>query len=197
MRRIGKGEYGYIAYARRMAVIRTVVMFVLCLSVFAIGYLTTGTRRNLLTIVAVLGCLPASKSMVNVIMFMRARGCTADAHEQIEGVMAPLRETAGPVFADAYDLYLTAYQANYPLSHVIAGRGMVTGLCESAGADTSACEKHIEGHLRADGIKDMTVKIYNATDKYISRLKAMTELETREGDTGGAAVLATLKAISL
>ncbi|MCR4597234.1 MAG: hypothetical protein K5673_10670 [Lachnospiraceae bacterium] len=197
MHKISKGEYGYITYTRRMAVIRTVVMFVLCLSVFAIGYLTSGTRRNLLTIVAVLGCLPASKSLVNVIMFIKAHGCSADAHDRIEGVMDSVRKVGEPVFADAYDLYLTAYQSDYPLSHVIAGRGMVTGLCESGRVDISACEKHIEEHLRADGIKDMTVKIYTGADKYTSRLKAITELETREGDTGGAAVLATLKAISL
>ncbi len=197
MHRISKGEYGYIAYARRMAVIRTVVMFVLCLSVFAIGYLTTGTRKNLLTIVAVLGCLPASKSLVNVIMFIRAHGCSADAHERIAGVMDTLHQGGEQIFADAYDLYLTSYQSNYPISHIIAGRGMVTGLCETPETDVPACEKHIDEHLKADGIKDRTVKIYTDIDKYTSRLKAMTGLEARDGDTGATAVVATLKAISL
>lgn len=197
MHRISKGEYGYISYARKMAIIRTVVMFVLCLAVFAIGYLTTGTRKNLLTIVAVLGCLPASKSLVNVIMFMRAHGCSPEAKEKIESQIGPAEEAGSFPYAEAYDLYLTSYQTNYPISHVLAGRGMVTGLCEAAGVDASACEKHIDEHLKADGIKDLTVKIYTDIDKYTSRIKAMTELEEREGDIGGVDVLATLKAISL
>ena len=34
------------------------------------GYVTTKTKLNLLTVVAVLGCLPASRILVNLIMVM-------------------------------------------------------------------------------------------------------------------------------
>ena len=197
MKKIIKGEYGYIAYARRMAIVRTVVMFVLCASVFVIGYVTTGTRRNLLTIVAVLGCLPASKSLVNVIMFMRAIGCSESAHERIEEIIGDARKAGTFLFADAYDLYLTSYQKNYPVSHVVAGRGMITGLCEVPGCEVSECEKHIAGHMQTDGFKDMTVKIYTDTDKYLARLKTLADMDAHEADTSRHAMIDTLKAIAL
>lgn len=197
MKRIRKGEYGYIAYARRMAIIRTVVMFILCAAVFAIGYITTGTRKNLLTIVAVLGCLPASKSLVNVIMFIRASGCSGPVHELIEEIVGAAREAATFLFADAYDLYLTSYQRNFPISHVVAGRGMITGLCEKQDCDITECEKHITGHMQADGIKDITVKIYTDTDKYLARLKVLAEMDAHDADASREAIIDTLKAIAL
>lgn len=197
MKKIIKGEYGYIAYARRMAIIRTAVMFILCAAVFTIGYITTGTRRNLLTIVAVLGCLPASKSLVNVIMFIRARGCSGPVHDRIEEIIGAAREAGTFLFADAYDLYLTSYQKNFPISHVVAGRGMITGLCEMPDCDVSECEKHITGHMQTDGFKDMTVKIYTDTDKYLARLKVLADMDTHESDTGREAMIGTLKAIAL
>ena len=63
-----KGCYGYLTRQKKKEIIKTVLFFALSLSVFAIGYATTGTKKNLLTIVAMLGFLPASKSMVSMIM---------------------------------------------------------------------------------------------------------------------------------
>ncbi len=194
MKRIRKGEFGYISYQKKMAFIRTAVFFALCAAIFLTGYITTGTRKNLLTIVAILGCLPASKSLVNAIMFARAKGCSDDAHQKIEDT-----DLSGisPRAACAYDLYMTSYDKNFPVSHVTVYKNMVTGLAEDLDTDRlNACAKHIEDHLKVDGFKNLTVKIYPDADKYTDRLAQLAGLEA-SGTQDNVSILNTLKAISL
>ena len=59
MKRAVKGNFGYIRAKRLSVLIKTAIFFGISLSLFAAGYITTGKKENLLTIVAVLGCLPA------------------------------------------------------------------------------------------------------------------------------------------
>ena len=66
-----KGTRNYLNTQKKYEILRTVLYFSISLSLFAAGYIQTGSRGNLLSIVAVLGCLPASKSAVGAIMFFQ------------------------------------------------------------------------------------------------------------------------------
>lgn len=70
-----KGTRGYLRTQKTYEILRTVLYFAISLSLFIAGWVSTGSRENLLTIVAVLGCLPACKSLVEMFMFLRCRGC--------------------------------------------------------------------------------------------------------------------------
>ena len=67
MKKIQKGNPGYLNYKKKVEIIRTIVYFAIVFAILALGIWQTGTRLNLLTVVAILGCLPASKSLVGVI----------------------------------------------------------------------------------------------------------------------------------
>lgn len=69
-----KGSRDYIRTQRVYEILRTALYFGISLSLFAAGYIATKSKLNLLTVAAVLGCLPASKSAVSMIMFLRYRG---------------------------------------------------------------------------------------------------------------------------
>ena len=71
-----KGQYGYLKRQMKRELIKTFILFGISLSLYFAGRITTGTNKNLLTIVAVLGFLPASQFAVRSIMFMRAKGCS-------------------------------------------------------------------------------------------------------------------------
>ncbi len=80
-----KGAYGYITNRKKFTALRTALYFAISLSLYVAGYVTTGSNKNLLTIVAVLGCLPSCKSAVNMIIFLRAKGCSAELKTKLEG----------------------------------------------------------------------------------------------------------------
>ena len=58
-----KGRPGYLDSQKKKEILKTAMMFGLVIAIMATGYLTTHTKKNLLTVVAVLGCLPAGKSL--------------------------------------------------------------------------------------------------------------------------------------
>ena len=61
-----RGTCGYLRTQKIYEILRTVLYFAISLSLFIAGWVSTGSRENLLTIVAVLGCLPACKSLVEM-----------------------------------------------------------------------------------------------------------------------------------
>ena len=61
-----RGIRGYLRTQKIYEILRTVLYFAISLSLFIAGWVSTGSRENLLTIVAVLGCLPACKSLVEM-----------------------------------------------------------------------------------------------------------------------------------
>lgn len=169
---IKKGSYGYMENHKAVTALRTMVLVLVSVSLYVSGYLRTGSSRNLLTVVAVLGCLPACKSMVNFILFLRAKGCSEALKNEVCRFDDKLT-----VF---YDLYFTSYQKNYPVSHMVLKGNVLCGITENPKCDCNAAEKHLEQMLTREGIKNLTVKIFSQKDKYIDRLSQLIELETDE-----------------
>ena len=154
---------------------------------FVAGYIQTGRKTNLLTVVAVLGCLPASKSAVNAIMFLRFKSCGAEAADRIEEHSQGLRCLCDMVF--------TSYQKNYVVSHLAVQGNTVCGYSEKPDFAENDFYKHIDHILKMDGLKDVTVKIFTDLKKYTDRLEQMKGLETDQDRT--EAVIATLKSVVL
>lgn len=186
--KIIKGEFGYIERKRKQVLLWTIFLFVLAISIFVIGYVTTGTKKNLFTIVAILGCLPACKSMVNLIMFFKAKGCSKGNHEQIA--------TCSEGLSQLYDMYFTTYKVNYPICHMVLKGNVLVGFSEYSECDDDGCEKHLNQMLTQEGYKNITVKIFKDLDKYLERLKQLQELEV-ESNKNHNNILEMLGQISL
>lgn len=169
---IRKGCYGYIENHRLVTVLRTLLFFFVSVGLYVMGYVTTGSNRNLLTIVAVLGCLPACKSMVNFILFMKAQGCSEELKKEVCAYDKKLT-----VF---YDLYFTSYQKNFPVSHMALKGNVLCGITENPKCDCNEAQKHLEQMLTQEGIKNITVKIFSQRDKYIDRLSQLMDLGADE-----------------
>ena len=183
-----KGEYGYISDQRKKEIIKTLLLFALCASIYITGYITTGSNKNLLTIVAILGCLPASKSAVSMIMFIKSKGCTEELHRKIAAKSKGLPQL--------YDNVLTSYQNTFEISHFAYRGNNLIGITENPKCKVAEAEKHVLTMCAQDGIKEITVKIFNDPAKYLSRLEQLCELENEDG-AKTEAVLALIKVLSI
>ena len=175
-KRIAKGQYGYIRQQKIWASIRTFFLYALSLSFFGIGIGMTGTKENLLTVVAILGCLPAGRSTVNMVMFLRAEGCSREAKEKIGGC-------AGE-FTELFDMFFTSYEKNYQISHMVVKDHIVCGYSESRKMDIQACEKHLSAYLKQGGCKGAVVKIYDDMEKYCEGLRNLGTKEKAVSSEG-------------
>ena len=68
MKKVKKGDYGYIRYEKKKRLLITVALFLIPLAAFLAAFLITGTKKNIITVIAMVGCLPACRALVNMIM---------------------------------------------------------------------------------------------------------------------------------
>ena len=170
-----KGDFGYIKAGRVKELLKTVVMLALSIGLYFLGLFSTGSNKNLLTFVAVLGMLPMAKFFVNFVMFVKARGCSDELHDRL------VSEDATPTY---YDLYFTGYTVNFQSSACFYKRKTLLFISEDEKCDTAKFEEHIETALKNAGIEGIGIKVFNdkETDKFISRIKELNELSGDESD---------------
>lgn len=183
-----RGTKNYIDSQKKYEIARTLLYFGLSLSLFAAGVIQTGDRVNILSIVAILGCLPASKSAVSAIMFLRFKSCSAQAAEEIE------RHSEG--LDCLYDMVFTSYKKNYCVSHLAVRGNTVCGYAEyDPGFNENAFYEHVGNILNMDGHRDVTVKIFKNLQRYTERLEQMRALEAEPARS--QAIIGTLKSVAL
>lgn len=183
-----RGTKNYIDSQKKYEIARTLLYFAVSASLFAAGVLQTGQRANILSIVAILGCLPASKSAVSAVMFLRFKSCSAQAAEEIG------RHSAG--LECLYDMVFTSYKKNYCVSHLAVCGNTVCGYAEyDPQFDENAFYEHIGNILNMDGHKDVTVKIFKNLQRYTERLEQMRALEAEPARS--QAIIGTLKSVAL
>ena len=182
-----KGTKHYLKTQKHYEIAKPVLLYALSAALFFAGWFTTKTRLNLLTIVAVLGILPATKSLVVTIMFCIAKGLGDEDAKKIEEHSAGL--------ACLYDLFFTSNEKNHNVGHLTVKGNTVCGYSFDPKFDESAFTKHVEQRLKADQLKNVNVKVFTDLSKYLDRLDQMQELSCDESNT--AKILETLKAITL
>lgn len=164
-----KGSYEHAKYKRTIDIIITIFLFLLSLGLFVIGYVATGSKKNLLTIVAVLGLLPACKMVVDVIMCFRVKPVEESVREGIDASIGKLY--------GLYHMYFTSYDKNFPIDHLVITSNSVIGLCSNPKFDEKLFITHLKDYMRKDGIKDITIKIFDDYNKYLNRLSEINNLD--------------------
>lgn len=193
-----KGEKGYLAWQKKYTALRTAVLFLLCLAIYLTGYISTGTNKNLLTIVAVLGCLPACRSAVNMIIILKYHGVSDADYQKIATHTGDCRSLS--------DLVFTSYEKNFEIHHMAFKGNSLTGYTANPACDAKACEKHLHSMCAQNRLGDVEIKIFRELPKYLNRLdqmQALPDYETENPEEGGAPVpkadlvCALLRAVSL
>ena len=182
-----KGTRGYLKTQSRYEIARTILYFAISASLFIAGIIATGSRMNLLTIVAVLGCLPACKSAIDVFMFLRYKGCTEENADRIDAHMEGMQ--------GLYDRIFTSYEINYQVAHMAIRGNTLCGFTQDPEFQEQKFYTHITELLKKDGFKDISVKVFHDLDKYTARLEQMKALPAEEKLTAG--IINTLNSVSL
>lgn len=182
-----KGTRDYIHIQKKYEVIRTILFFFLSLSLFVTGYVTTKTKANLLTVVAVLGCLPACKSLVSTIMFLRFKSLDKNIADKIDAVRKTLPEL--------YDLVYTTYDKTFVVSHMVIAGNTVCGYTEDKNFQEKDFYAHIQNVLQTDHYKNVSVKVFTDLNKYLERIEQLEKLETENANILG--IMDTLKSVAL
>lgn len=186
--KIIKGEPGYLDKQKKVVLIRTIIYFALSLAVFFLGYWSTKTKSNLLSVVAVLGMLPTAKSVVSLIMYLRTP-------KYSETVLHDIQNVVGEVPA-LYNMYLTSYKENFPLNCIAIRGNNIMGYTEFDSCNAAACEEHIQLIASQNSFKNLNIKVFKGSEikKFEERL---LQLQSAEVGKKEDELLELMKDISL
>ncbi len=186
MKKVEKGGYGYFSWEKKRRAAATLIMFLLPVAFSVTGYIQTGTRKNLFTLVAVLGSLPACKALVGWLVMLPRKSMGRECYESILGHAGDL-----PM---VYDLYFTTYERNIQVDAMAVCCDEVVGYCRHRQEHWGSMEGYIQDTIRDNGYP-VTVQLMEDLPMFLERLDAMVHAAGREHE--GQQIRQILLAVTL
>ncbi|MBR6637890.1 MAG: hypothetical protein IKK96_03415 [Lachnospiraceae bacterium] len=141
-------------------------------AIFLTGYFTTGSRENLLTVVAVVGVLPAAKSLIACIMIWPHKSQTKEAYDEVCGA-------AGDTCVVLTELVLTTTERIMPIDFIVVKENHIVGFASNPKCDIQFTDKFLTENMQLNGHK-VSVKIMNNKSKFLMRVKELADKEITE-----------------
>lgn len=160
----GKGDYGYFAAEKKRRLLITAVLFAVPLAIFFSAWIYHGSRLTVWTVVAVVGCLPACKSMVGLIMILRCRPMDEKLYQKIHAHAGAL--------VMSYEMYMTFYEKSAFIDAFAVCGNQVVGYSSDPKIDAEFMAQEAKKIIRKNGYK-VTVKILKELRPYLERLDSM------------------------
>ena len=166
--KINKGDAGYITSRKKKVIAKAIIQFGIVAALVALGIWQTGDKMNWLTIVAVLGCLPASKTLVEVI--------TIFPYKTIEKQIADEIASKTELLTVSYDMVLTTKDHFMPIDSVVISNNTICGYTSSEKVDTVYTAKHIKQMMHNNKFNDVSVKIFDNYTQFLTRAEGMNNI---------------------
>lgn len=172
MKKMQKGQKGYVKLRKTRYLIWALAEFSVVICLLIIGYTQTKTRLNLLTVVAIVGCLPASKMLVEYITMAPHKSITEEVWKEIE--------EKGALLTRIYDLVITSKEKVMPVTAIVISGHMVCGYAENEKTDEAKCAAYIKEMLAANKCDKVTVKIFHNYQAFLARVEGMNNIASVE-----------------
>ncbi|MDO4312931.1 MAG: hypothetical protein Q4C52_07585 [Eubacteriales bacterium] len=163
-----KGQAGYIAAQKRKLGLQALLGFGLVLLILIVGYIVTKTRVSLFTVIAVLGCLPAAKVLVEFVAIL--------PYKTIEKKVAEEIDTKAPLLTTAYDLVITSRDKIMPVDAIVISNHTVFGYAKNPKTNPEEVAKHIKNILAENRYSKTTVKVFSEYVPFISRVEGLNSI---------------------
>ncbi|MBQ8858005.1 MAG: hypothetical protein IJ024_07690 [Lachnospiraceae bacterium] len=171
MKRVAKGNFGYTQSHRKWQILKTSLYVALALAIFIVGFVTTKTTKNVLSIVAIVGSLPIAKEMVGVIMSYKRKPMDKKLYEEISAKAGNLEQ--------AYELLFTTQEVSYTAEAVvIEGRDVICYTADPK-CDAQKLQAHLKKMLDANDYKQ-NVKVFKEYKKFMDRVGDLARREKEE-----------------
>ena len=161
IKKIRKGDFGYIQHEKIRRFLVTLLLFAIPMAAFVGAYLITGTKKNIITVIAMVGCLPACKSLVGFIVMFLQKSMDESSYRKI-------KEHAKDLVM-SYEMYLTTYEkSTFVESFAICGNKVI-GYSSRIDGSPQFVEQHVKKILKQNGYK-VDVKVMTELKPYLERL---------------------------
>ncbi|MBR2528952.1 MAG: hypothetical protein IKE58_10850 [Blautia sp.] len=159
-----KGEYGYFKKERKKRLGITFILFAVPLFIFFSSWIYFHSRNTVWTVVALVGCLPACKSLVGLIMIWPRRSLDEARVMQWKAHQGRLTM--------AFEMYMTFYEKSAYLDAFAVCGNQVVAYSSDPSIDTGYMVSHMEQILKENGYHHK-VMILTKENAFIDRLDSL------------------------
>ena len=166
--KLHKGTAGYISAKKRQLAFIIGMVAVIAILLLAAGYFVFDTRLNILSVLAVIICIPICRTLVNLIMLIPHHTVS----EQIEMELSAVTEDLTVL----YDLVITSEKKAMQVDALVISPTTICGYTSLPQTDTEYASVHIKNMLAKNNIEKMTVKIFKDYTAFKSRAEGMENI---------------------
>ncbi len=159
-----KGEFGYFSYERWRRFLVTLILFAIPMLILISGIIYSGSEKNILTVVAIVGLIPFSMSFVSLIMVFLHHSISKEEYDAISPHEGSLTM--------AYELYVTNEAHSTMVDSIAVCGNTIVGFVTDKKGDMRFTQSYIEKILRANGFH-VTVNLMDNLSHYLERLDSM------------------------
>lgn len=171
MKKVEKGKQGYLDYKKKVEIIRTILYFAIVAAVFFLGVWQTHSRKNLLTVVAVVGCLPACKALVGVITRFPYKSVSAKFAHDIKNRSSHI--------TCIFDMVLTSTEKFMPIQCIVISGNTIFGYAPEK-TDLKYAADFIREILAMNRIKNINIKLFAESNAFKARVDGIDSIAAVE-----------------
>ncbi len=172
MKKCEKGTPGYLRWKLKTEILRTAMYFAVVAAVYLLGYSQTHSNKNLLTVVAVVGCLPACKALVGVITRIPYQTMDQKAAGEVAGKSMHL--------TDIYDLVVTSSEKIMPIDCIVISGDKVFGYTSNPKTGLKDTSSYLRKMLELNGMEGVSVKLYDEFRSFIAIVEGLENIAAIE-----------------
>ncbi len=172
MKKCEKGTPGYLREKLKVEILRTIIYFAIVAAVFLLGYSQTHSNKNLLTVVAVVGCLPACKALVGVI--------TRLPYQTVEPALAEEVSQKSENLTVIYDLVITSTEKIMPIDCIVVSGDKVFGYTSNTKIDLKSTSSYIRKILQQNNFSEVSVKLFDEFRSFIAIVEGLDNIAAVE-----------------
>lgn len=173
-KKIHKGDYGYIHSQKIRRTVIALITLSIPIAAFLLGWYINGTKESIVTVIAIVGCIPGCKFAVSMIMMFLQKPMREADYKAIQEHKKDL--------VGGYELVISAYEKQTFLDSLVVVGNTVAAYSSRENTDAHFVEKHIQQILRDNGFY-VNVKVFKDRKHYLERLDSLnTNRESLEKD---------------
>ncbi len=170
MFRCNKGEYGYIKKRKRQKLFMTILMGLIGLSIYGIGFAMNGYKQsNVCLVLAILMVLPGANFLTTFILLFPYHSPDRAFYNEIAGAI----KKGGTLLSD---LVITSTERAMNLDFIYVGNGCLYGLIGKSKNGTKDAQDYLAKGVRNWGT-GYTVKIMDSKESFQKALQAIDKKE--------------------
>lgn len=166
--KLEKGTFGYLNRNKIYAWKRAALMLSVPIAIFLAAWIVNQTRENVMTVVAVVGCLPGCNQVVRAILASRYSSIDQKLWEQVEAAKGEL-----PV---VYENVFTSYEKNYYVDCIAVCGKEALGYSSDPDLEPEAAAAHIQKMLKSGSYKQQ-VRILKDREAFLRQLRTLAPAE--------------------